>query len=229
MDSNTEPTPIAGTPSPGQPPAHDPGMPPATPAPAATGPASPSAGPAPAVVPARRAGRDPLPVVLALAALVAVGGISFAAGRLTAPTAAARTGLSGAAGLPGNGQRGGLGNGQGNGQGLPGNGFGNLGRALGGGLAIRGTVTAVAADHITIRTDSGQTVDIPTGASTTYHRQAPATSTDVTAGTPVVVQLEPNAAGAGQPGPSTGPNASGLPGGLGRFIGTARDITIVAQ
>jgi len=159
--------------------------------------------------------------VLALAALVAVGGVSFAVGRVSAPQAAARTGLSqGAAGLPGGGQRG---------QGLPGNGqgngFGNLGRALGG-LAIRGTVTAVAADHITIRLDSGQTVDIPTGTDTTYHRQAAATATDVAAGTAVIVQLQPNAAGgAGQ----VAPNASNPPGGLGRFIGTARDITIVAQ
>ena len=245
MDANTEPTPIAATP-----PQEQAALPqvaanrPAaanrtitatsamTGAPDSGGPASAPSGPAPIVVPAGRSRRDPLPIVLALAALVAVGGISFAAGRLSAPTAVARTGLGGAAaGLPGNGQRGGLANGQGvpgfgNGQG---NGFGNVGRALGTGLAIRGTVTAVAVDHITIRTDAGQTVDIPTGAATTYHHQAAATSTEVTAGTSVLVQLEPNAAGVGQPAPSTGPSASGLPGGLGRFIGTARDITIVAQ
>ncbi|HYU51155.1 MAG TPA: hypothetical protein VEO91_14625 [Candidatus Limnocylindria bacterium] len=214
MDSNTEPTPVPGKPPQAQ----------ATTAPNAAAPAS-ATEPAPTVVPARPARRDPLPIVLALAALVAVGGVSFAVGRVSAPQAAARTGLSGAAGFPGTGQRGD----QGNGQGLPGNGqgngFGNLGRALGG-LAIRGTVTAVAADHITIRLDSGQTVDIPTGTDTTYHRQAAATATDVAAGTAVIVQLQPNAAGgAGQ----VAPNASNPPGGLGRFIGTARDITIVAQ
>jgi hypothetical protein len=209
MDSNTEPTPVTGTPPQAQ----------ATTAPNAAAPAS-ATEPAPTVVPVRPARRDPLPIVLALAALVAVGGVSFAVGRVSAPQAAAQTGLPGAAGLPGGGQRG---------QGLPGNGqgngFGNLGRALGG-LAIRGTVTAVAADHITIRLDSGQTVDIPTGTDTTYHRQAAATATDVAAGTAVIVQLQPNAAGgAGQ----VEPNASNPPGGLGRFIGTARDITIVAQ
>jgi hypothetical protein len=210
MDSNTEPTPVTGTPPQAQ----------ATTAPNAAGPAS-ATEPAPTVVPARPARRDPLPIVLALAALVAVGGVSFAVGRVSAPQAAARTGLPGAAGLPGTGQRGGQGL-PGNGQG---NGFGNLGRALGS-LAIRGTVTAVAADHITIRLDSGQTVDIPTGTDTTYHRQAAATATDVVAGTAVIVQLQPNAAGgAGQ----VAPNASNPPGGLGRFIGTARDITIVAQ
>ncbi len=221
MDSNSQPPPIAGTPAPAQPG-------PFQPAPSMTGPAPAPAEPAPTVVATRRPRRDPLPIVLALAALVAVGGISFAAGRLSAPEAAARTGLTGA-GLPGTGQRGGLGNGQGQPGNGNGNGFGNIGRALGSGLAIRGTVTAVAADHITIRTESGQSVDIPTGAATTYHRQAAATATDVTAGTSVLVQLEPNTGGAGQPGSSGAPNASNLPGGLGRFFGTARDITIVAQ
>jgi hypothetical protein len=190
MESNTEPTPIAATPSPA---------------------------PAGPVVAAPRARRDPLPIVLALAALVAVGGVSFAGGRLSAPQAAA--GLPGSGRVPGNGQ----GNGQANGQG---NGVGNLGRGLGSGVAIRGTVTAVAADHLTIRMDSGQTVDIPISSATTYHRQTAATATDVATGTPVLVQVEPNLGGGAGP---VQPNASNLPGGLGRFIGTARDITIVAQ
>lgn len=199
MDTNTEPTPI----------------PPAQSRAAET----PSA-------PVRSAprGRDPLPIVLALAALVAVAGVSFAGGRLTAPQAAAVTGLPQGGALPGGGRiPGGAGNGQGGGQG---NSNGNLGRALGSSVAIRGTVSAVAADHISLRLDSGQTIDIPIDTGTTYHRQASATSTDLTTGTPVIVQLGAGAAGGGGPG---GPNASNPPGGIGRFIGTARDITIVAQ
>jgi hypothetical protein len=175
-------------------------------------------------------GRDPLPIVLVLAALVAVGGVSFAGGRLTAPQAAAVTGLpQGGAGLPGGGRNpGGAGNGQGAGQG---NAFGNLGRALGSGVAIRGTVSAVAADHVSLRLDSGQTIDIPIDAGTTYHRQASAASTDLATGTTVLVQLGAGGAagGAGSPGPSASSPPNGVPGGIGRFIGTGRDISIVAQ
>ena len=218
MESNTEPTPIVGT----QPPAQA-----GTPAEETPAAATPAASPAasPPVVPARAARRDPLPIVLALAVLVAVGGVSFAGGRLTAPAAAVT-------GLPGIGQRGGQGNGQqGNGQGNAfgngqGNGFGNLGRALGAGVAIKGTIAAVAADHITLRLDSGQTLDIPVDTGTTYHRQTSATSADVTTGAPVLVQMGSNAAGGAGP---VAPNASNAPGAIGRFIGTARDITILAQ
>ena len=207
MESNTEPTPIVGTPPPAQ----------AAGTQAAETPGAATASAGPAVVPARPARRDPLPIVLALAALVAVGGLSFAGGRLTAPAAAVT-------GLPGTGQRGGQGNGQqGNGQG---NGFGNVGRALGAGVAIKGTIAAVAADHITLRLDSGQTLDIPVDTGTTYHRQSSATSADVTTGAPVLVQMGSNAAGGAGP---VAPNASNAPGAIGRFIGTARDITILAQ
>jgi hypothetical protein len=207
MDSNTEPTPIAGT----QPPAQAAGTQGAETSAGATPAASP------AVVLARPARRDPLPIVLALAALVAVGGLSFAGGRLTAPAAAVT-------GLPGTGQRGGQGNGQqGNGQG---NGFGTVGRALGAGVAIKGTIAAVAADHITLRLDNGQTLVVPVDTGTTYHRQASATSADVTTGAPVLVQMASNAGGGAGP---VAPNASNAPGAIGRFIGTARDITILAQ
>jgi hypothetical protein len=212
MDTNTEPTPVPRAPRPAA----------ETPAPSQAA----AATPATPAVPAPRPRRDPLPIVLALAALVAVGGVSFAGGRMTAPQAAAVTGLPQGAGVPGGGRNpGGAGNGQGNA-------LGNLGRALGSGVAIKGTVTAVAADRITLRLDSGQTVDIPIDAGTTYHRQASATGTDLTVGTPVLVQLGASATGgAGQGGPnaSNAPNPSALPGGIGRFIGTARDITIVAQ
>jgi hypothetical protein len=198
MDTNTEPTPVPQAQS------------------------RPVEAPADTVRSAPRS-RDPLPIVLALAALVAVAGVSFAGGRLTAPQAAAVTGLPQGGALPGGGRiPGGAGNGQGGGQG---NALGNLGRALGSGVAIRGTVSAVAADRISLRLDSGQTIDIPIDTGTTYHRQANAASGDLTTGTPVLVQLGAGATGGG-PG---GPNASNLPGGIGRFVGTARDITIVAQ
>jgi hypothetical protein len=201
MDTNTEPTPV----------------------PHAPGPAGEAPG---ASIRSTPRGRDSLPIVLALAALVAVGGVSFAGGRLTAPQSATVTGLPQGAGLPGGAR---IPGGGGNGQGTGGNPFGNLGRALGSGVAIRGTVSAVAADHVSLRLDSGQAIDIPIDAGTTYHRQASAASTDLATGTTVLVQLGAGAAGgAGSAGPSASSPPNGVPGGIGRFIGTARDITIVA-
>jgi len=170
-------------------------------------------------------------MLLAVAALVAVGGVAFAAGRLTAPaqTVSNRTGLGNGA-FPGGGQFQGGGNGNG--------GFGNgngLGR-LGAGVTLEGTVVAVASDHISLRLASGTTVDIPIDSSTTWHRQTAATSADATAGVSALIRLQPTGNGVGPIGPnaSAAPDASGRPnpsnlgGGLGRLGGPAQDITIVA-
>ena len=104
--------------------------------------------------------------LLVVAALVAVGGVTFAVGRLTAPVAAsaAARGNGGAAfgngarpsGAPGFGRQGGL---------------GGVFAGGSGGLSIRGTVASVTADTLTITLASGTTVQIPLEASTTYHRQ----------------------------------------------------------
>ena len=157
-----------------------------------------------------------LNVVLGLAVVVAIGGVAFAAGRLTAPAAAAT------AFTPGGG------NGFANGprpSGAPGN-FRGAGTAFGGG-ALRGTVTAVTPTSITLTLSSGATIEIPTDSSTAYHQQAAATSTDVAVGSTVLVELKDQG---GAP-VTTGPGASQAPGASPRTpsVGPATDVTVVAK
>ena len=118
---------------------------------------APTPPPAPGpVVPAKppRSGQTLwINVALGLALAVALGGVAFAAGRMTAPATAAANGN-------GNGRffgNGGYfpGGGNGNGGTFPGGGLGNRGFG-GGGLSVEGTVTAMTADSITITTATGQ-------------------------------------------------------------------------
>jgi hypothetical protein len=128
-----------------------------------------------------------LDIALALAGLLAVAGISFAGGRLTAPAARA-------AGFAGRAAFGGL-----DGSFAPGGsaGAGFRGGLGGGGVrAFEGAVVEVTADHVTIKLDSGQTLQVPVNATTAYHSQAAASASDVHAGGRVLVQLQPRAAGA---------------------------------
>jgi hypothetical protein len=165
--------------------------------------------------------RDPLTLVMFAAAFVAVGGVGFATGRVTAPAAAVTTGSR--FGNGGNFPTGSFAPG-GNGGGLAGGRGG-----FGGGVSVRGTVTEVAADHITIKLANGTTLSIPIDSTTTYHSQAAATAGDVKSG--VTVQVEVGAANGAGGGRVTDPNASAAPGGngFGRSLGTASDITIVGQ
>jgi hypothetical protein len=178
-------------------------------------PNTPPATPPPTTVGASRvASRGAGSVLLAVAALIAVGGVTFAVGRLTAPAAAATTRG------PGGGGNGAFPGGQGVGR------QGGLGGLLGGGgLTIRGTVTATSPSGITIRLASGTTITIPTDSSTTYHRQTAASSGDVTTGNDVLVELAGGQGGQGAAG--QGPNASPSPG-VSPRLGPARDVTIVA-
>jgi len=200
----------------------------------------PSAGPAPAPLvppysmppapvaappPVRR--RDPLTLLLFVAAFVAIGGVGFAAGRVTAPTPVAAVGrfggaggIGGAGGDFGNGGLGGAGGGFGGGAGAA--------RLFGGTAAIRGTVTAVTADHVSLTLANGTTINIPIDSSTTYHQQAPATSSAITTGSTVLIQLRP-ATAITTPGASGVPVAPGASPGRARAIGTASDITVVSQ
>jgi hypothetical protein len=177
--------------------------------------------PATPLAPARRR-RDPLTILMVVAAFVALGGVGFAAGRVTAPAAAATT-----AG------RGGFGNGSFNNPGTGsfttgGNGAAGLGRGgFGGGVSLNGTITEATSDHITLKLANGSTLTIPVDSSTTYHRQASAASGDVTTGATVQVQL--NAGGTPGVGIGQQPAASGAPGGATRALGPASDITIVGQ
>ncbi len=154
-----------------------------------------------------------LNVVLGVAFAVAIAGVAFAVGRTTAPASAA------------------TGAGRGNfGGGFPGGsfaprasgqpGFGGRGGAFGGGgagLTVSGTVVSVDGDTMTIKTTSGQTIQVSTGPSTTYNTQSPASASDVAAGKTVQVQLDLGG-GVGRP------NASGAPDGS---TGTANSVTVV--
>jgi hypothetical protein len=167
----------------------------------------------PAIVVAKKKGSGGwLNIVLVIAAAVAIGGVAFAAGRTTAPVSASvgngRGGFGGAfpggsfapraSGQPGFGGRGGFGGG------------------FGGGLTVSGTVESMTADSITIKTASGQTVTVATGASTTYNSQAPASASDVQTGKSVQVQLD--LAGGGRPSASA--TTSGP-------VGTAGSVTVL--
>ena len=157
-------------------------------------------------------------VLLALAIVIAVGGVAFAAGRATAPVAAAATGRTGFGGNGGGGFAGGP-----TASGAPGAGFGGAA----GGVSVQGTVTAVSADSITIQTAGGQSVTIPIDAQTTYAQRTPSSASAVTSGTTVVVQLQGGRGGfggTGTGGQGAGPNASGAPG---RSLGPASTITVV--
>ena len=203
FDPNRPATPAPFTPAPPEP---------FTPVP--PGPSAVPTTPVPASAVKRKGSGGGWPnVVLVIAAAVAIGGVAFAVGRSTAPASAAT----------GNG-RGTIGGGFGGGgfpggsfapgaNGQPGFGRGGIG---GGGLTIRGTVESVNGDTLTIKTANGQTIEVTTGADTTYHSQAPATASDVQAGKTVQVQLDFGERGL--------PGASAAPAGP---VGTAGSVTVI--
>ena len=171
------------------------------------------------VTPRRSGGAMLFNVLLGLALVVAVGGVAFAAGRATAPVAAATTARNGFGGQGGNG---GTFAGPGA-SGAPGRGFGPGGVTAAGGFSIQGTVEAMDATSLTIKLASGQTVTIGLDGTTTYHKQAPASAADVTTGSTVLVQLDGRGFG-GRPQASGAPEASGAPA---AGLGAARTVTIV--
>jgi ABC-type transport system substrate-binding protein len=144
--------------------------------PAPVGPANPVA------VPTRRSNRL-LDIALAVAAVLAIGAVAFAAGRITAPAASpafARGGL-----IPGGaivGPDGSFDPGTGPNGARP-------GFALDGGLAIDGTVTAVDADSITLKLADGQEMTFKLDDTTTYHEAADASASDVAVGDDVSVKV----------------------------------------
>ena len=161
-------------------------------------------------------------LLLGVAAVIAVGGIAFAVGRLTAPANASTA--VGAAAL-GNAANGGFGAGRSfdpNGNG------GAFARRA---LTTEATVTAVGPDSLTIQIGTGgQTIEVKTDASTTYHTQQPATANAITAGSKVLLQFNP-------PTTAAAPNASGAPAPGGSFtpgqgffrnFGTVKDVTVLA-
>jgi hypothetical protein len=163
-------------------------------------------------------------LLLALAAFVAVGGITFAIGRATAPASAA-TGQTGVRGA------------------IPGASFdpnasfdpATMGRPGGGSTTVTGTVSAVSGSTLTLTTSDGRTVSVDASGAT-WHRQAAATSTDVTAGTTVQVAasglggLGGFGPGGGVPGASAATGASAAPAASAATATvTATDVTIVTK
>ena len=195
----------------------------------APGPA-PAQAPAPAPVRPQASGGSSrgTTILFALAGLIAVGGIAFAVGRLTAPTAAAATGRFGTGGAAFRSQFGA------NASSAPGQARGFLGgRHAGAGgaadVSLRGTVQSINGNTLTLKTASGSTVTVDLSGSTTYHKQAAASASDVTTGSQVLVQVQFDRTGSG-----AAPLASGAPAGAGAPLAsgaprtfTASDVTVV--
>ena len=175
--------------------------------------------PPPVIAPAKKGDRT-FRVLLAVGLLVAVGGVTFAVGRVTAPAAAAST-------------RGGLGNGgfANGGAGAGGAGAAGFGRGagFGGGVLVTGTVDSVSGTTMTLKEANGTTVTVNLAGTTTYHAQATATAADVAAGKKVLVQVEIAGGFGGQdlPGASPAVGASPAAGGTTTRTITATDVTLV--
>jgi hypothetical protein len=178
----------------------------------------------PAVIaPPKKADRT-FTILLAVGLLIAVGGVTFAVGRITAPAAATTArgnGAFGNGGFPAGGT----------GAAGAGAGAAGLGRGgFGGGVLVTGTVDSISGTTMTLKEANGSTVTVNLAGTTTYHAQAAATSADVTTGKQVQVeaQIAGSFGGQGVPGASPGADASPVPGASAptRTI-TARDVTLV--
>ncbi len=158
-------------------------------------------------------------MLLLIAAFVAIGGIGFAVGHLTAPGAAAAALPSGGRGAFGRnlaslapGQTinpGAFAGGRG--------GFGGLGGAAAAGVS--GTVQSISGTSITIQEANGTSVTIDLSGNTTYHAAAAASPSDVKVGSSVTVQIDASALASEAPNPSAS-------GGLGGRTLTAKDVLI---
>ena len=167
--------------------------------------------PPPVIAPARKQDRT-FRILLAVGLLVAVGGVTFAIGRVTAPAAAATRGTF-ANGNSGTGA---------NGAGTGGAGFGR-GAGFGGGALVTGTVDSISGTTMTLKEANGSTVTVNLASTTTYHAQATATAADVTTGKQVQVQVEIAGGFGGQGLPGASPAAGGT---TTRTV-TATDVTLV--
>jgi hypothetical protein len=160
-----------------------------------------------AVAPHRKSG-GVLNVLLVGAAIIAIGGVAFAAGRTTAPASVAGAGFAGA------GAGGGLRPGGSFAPGAGGQG-GQGGFGQGGSLSLDGTVTAIDADSVTVTLDNGSERTFTLNGTTTYREATDSTVAAVAVGDNVSVQV----AGGGRGAAGTGA------GGQGTDL-TATDITV---
>ena len=174
--------------------------------------------PPPVIAPVKKGDRT-FTILLAVGLLIAVGGVAFAVGRVTAPAQAATT-------------RGNFGAGGFGGTGTGAAGAGAARGGFGGGVLVTGTVDSVSGTTMTLKEANGSTVTVNLASTTTYHAQAAATAADVTTGKQVQVEVQVAGGFGGQdvPGASPGAAANPSPAANGapttRTI-TARDVTIV--
>jgi hypothetical protein len=156
--------------------------------------------------------------LLFVAALVAVGGIGFAVGHLTAPSSTAANNNGGRGSGNGGFVRPSLAPGE---TFNPGQFGGGNGRGFVGGGTVEGTVQSIDGSQLTIKLANGSTVTVDLSGSTTYHNETAASSSDVKTGSTVLIQIDTSAQGSQAPSPGT----SGSP--TARSI-TAKDVLITA-
>jgi hypothetical protein len=157
-------------------------------------------------VPRERGSSRLLNIALGGALVLAVGGVAFAAGRMTAPASAVT--IPSGSGLPG----GGVFNGDVGPRASNGIIGGQGGIATGGGLTIEGTVESITDTTLTLKTADDQIIQIALDGSTTYHAQTDASSSDVAPGGKVQVRIDIRALG------GTGSGSGGM---------SAGDVTVV--
>ena len=150
--------------------------------------------------------------LLLVSTMIALGGVAFAAGRVTATgqsgTGQTTTGINGA-----NGQNG-VPNFGPNASGAPNLDFGGRDGGLNGpGGTVTGTVTSVTSTSITVQLADGQTTTVALGSSTTYHTQTAATNSDVTQGSTVTIK-------------TTGSDRAAAVASAGATTRTATDVTV---
>jgi hypothetical protein len=150
--------------------------------------------------------------LLLVSTMVALGGVAFAAGRVTATgqsgTGQTTTGINGA-----NGQNG-VPNFGPNASGVPNLELGGRDGGLNGpGGTVTGTVTSVTSTSITVQLADGQTATVALGSSTTYHTQTAATNSDVTQGSTVTIR-------------TTGDDRAAAVASAGTTTRTATDVTV---
>ena len=183
--------------------------PPPPPSPAGAPPAGAAA------PPARRPARlrwATTPVAVALAALLAGGGIMYAVDHATAGTAASAATVPGANGFGGAAAPGRAG------------GPGGLGGPIAGEQHVQGTVSAKTATTVTVKSPGGTATYTVDGSTQIVRNGQAATLADVKVGDPVLVHVYPSSSGkllverlfAGSSASDAGP---------GRFAGPAREAT----
>ena len=150
--------------------------------------------------------RMPATTLLVVGAFVAIGGVSLALGRVTAPATATTAGDPGAGRGTGTGEGGGFGGGAG--------GTGGLGSAN-----ITGTVVSVSDSSIQLKLSTGDTVTLTLGNSVTYRDSTAGSASEIAPGATVELGL----AGVGG---GTNPTASGNPQPSGSGAGSSGNTSV---